>query len=188
MFGDALLTELRLCAKLNIVKKLVVSMLLTRLDYGSGLWTLAGIPGLMDRLQSVLYVAARLVFSARKYYHITPLLRELHWISYPERIAYRLAVLAFRYQHSLAPSNLSDELRASDVDLRRRLRSASTAVLVVPWSQHSTIGDGVFPVAAAKMWNTLPADVTFAPSMPSFKRRLKTELFKRCYASDSANI
>jgi len=60
MFGDALLTELRLCAKLNIVKKLVVSMLLTRLDYGSG--TLAGTPGhLMDRLQSVRNTAARLV-------------------------------------------------------------------------------------------------------------------------------
>ena len=114
---------------------------------------------------------------------------ELHWLSYPERIAYRLAVLAFRCQHSLAPSYLSDELlRASHVDSRRRLRSASTAVLVVPRSKHSTIGDRAFPVAAAKIWNTLPADVTSAPSLPSFKRRWKTELFKRCYASDSANI
>ena len=171
-----------------VLQSLVVSMVLTRLDYGSG--TLAGIPGrLMGRLQSVLNAAARLVFSARKYDHITPLLRELHWLSYPERIAYRLAVLAFRCQHSLAPSYLSDELlRASDVDSRRRLRSASTAVLVVPRSKHSTIGDRAFPVAAAKIWNTLPADVTSAPSLPSFKRRLKTELFKRCYASDSANI
>ena len=162
--------------------------MLTRLDYGSR--TLAGILGrLMGRLQSVLNAAARLVFSAWKYDHITPLLRELHWLSYPERIAYRLAVLAFRCQHSLAPSYLSDELlRASDVDSRRRLRSASTAVLVVPRSKHSTIGDRAFPVAAAKIWNTLPADVTSAPSLPSFKRRLKTELFKRIYASDSANI
>jgi len=39
---------------------MVVSMVLTRLDYGSG--TLAGIPGrLMDRLQSVLNAAERLV-------------------------------------------------------------------------------------------------------------------------------
>jgi len=40
-----------------------------------------------------------------------------------------LVVLAFRCQHSLVPSYLSDERRrASDVDSRRRLRSASTAV------------------------------------------------------------
>jgi len=76
----------------------------------------------------------------------------------------------------------------SDVDSRRRLRSASTAVLVVPRSKHSTIGDRAFPVAAAKIWNTLPVNVTSAPSLLSFKRRLKTELFKRCFASDSADI
>jgi len=93
-----------------VLQSLVVSMVLSRLDYGSG--TLAGIPNrLMDRLQSVLNAAAQLVFSARKYDHITPLLRELHWLSYPERIAYRLAVPAFRCQRSLAPSYLSDELR-----------------------------------------------------------------------------
>jgi len=55
----------------------VVSMVLTRLDHGSG--TLAGLPRhLMDRLQSVINAASRLVFSARKYDNITPLLRELH--------------------------------------------------------------------------------------------------------------
>jgi len=43
-----------------VLQSLVVSMLLTRLDYGSG--TLAGTPGhLMDRLQSVRNTAARLV-------------------------------------------------------------------------------------------------------------------------------
>jgi len=66
-------------------------MVLTHLAYGSG----TGIPGrLMDRLQSVFNAAARLVCSAWEYDHITPLLRELHWLSYPERIAYHLAVLA----------------------------------------------------------------------------------------------
>jgi len=60
-------------------------MVLVRLDYGSG--TLVGIPGrLMDRLQSVLNAAARLLFSAWKYDHITPPLHELHWLSYPERV------------------------------------------------------------------------------------------------------
>jgi len=119
-------------------------MVLTRLNYGSG--TLAGLlRHLMDRLQSVINAAARSAFSARKYDHITPLLRELHWLSYLERIAYRRAVLAFRCQHSLAPSYLSVEIhRVSDVDCRRRLRSASTAVLVVPRSKHSTIGDRAF--------------------------------------------
>jgi len=35
---------------------------------------------LMDRLQSVLNTAARLVHNSRKYDHISPLLRDLHWL------------------------------------------------------------------------------------------------------------
>src|SRR5664279_2654694 len=138
-----------------VMQSLVVSLVLTRLDYGSA--TLAGLPmQLLDRLQSVMNAAARLVFSVRKYDHVTPLLRDLHWLRAPEQIAYRLAVLAFRCQHGLAPSYLSTELqRVSDLDSRRRLRSASTTALVVSRMQHSTIGDRAFPAAAARAWNAV---------------------------------
>ena len=51
--------------------------MLTLLDYGSA--TLAGVSGpLLDRLQSVLNAAARLVRDSRKY--DSPLLRDLHWL------------------------------------------------------------------------------------------------------------
>ena len=81
-------------------------MVLTRLDYGST--TLVGLPNtLLNRLQSVLHSTARLVYSARKYDHVTSLLRDLHWLRVPERIAYRLAVLAFRCQHGTAPPYLN---------------------------------------------------------------------------------
>ena len=57
---------------------------------------LAGVSGhLLDRLQSILNAAARLVFSARRSEHISPLLRDLHWLRVPERIQFRLCVLAF---------------------------------------------------------------------------------------------
>jgi len=81
-----------------VLQLLVVSMVLTRLEY----WTLAGLPRhVMDRLQSVINTAARMV-SAPKCDHVTRLLREHHWLSYPERIAYSLAVLVFRCHHSSA--------------------------------------------------------------------------------------
>jgi len=42
---------------------------------------LAGLPAnLLDRLQSVLNAAARLIYGRRKYDHVTLLLRELHWL------------------------------------------------------------------------------------------------------------
>jgi len=67
-----------------VLQSLVVSLVLSRLDYGNA--TLAGLPGnQLERLQlqSVMNAAAQLVCSARKYEHITPLLHDLHWL--PER-------------------------------------------------------------------------------------------------------
>jgi len=41
-----------------------------------------------------------------------------------------------------------------------------------------TIGDRAFGVAASRVWNSLPPVVTSASSLTSFKRQLKTFLFK----------
>ena len=155
---------------------LVVSLVLSRLDYGSA--TLVGLPAYqIDRLQSVLNAAAWLVYSSRRYDHVTPLLRELHWL-----IDYKLAVLVYHCLNGLAPSYLANDLQCvADLDARRSLRSASTSTLVVPVMRLSTVGDCAFPVAAARVWNSLLADVTSSPLLSTFKRQLKTELFVRNY-------
>ena len=48
---------------------------------------------------------------------------------------------------------------------------------VVPLTRLRTIGDWAFPVAAAKAWNSLPAEVMSAQSLQSFKSKLKTPFF-----------
>ena len=48
-------------------------------------------------------------------------------------------------------------------------------------SRPSTVGDRSFPVAVARVWNTLSQGVISASSLPAFKRRLKTELFLRSF-------
>jgi hypothetical protein len=168
----------------HVLMSLVVSLVISRLDYGSA--TLAGLPSnLLDRLQCALNAAARLVCSARKYDHVTPLLRDLHWLRVPERIQFRLAVLAFRCLHGLAPSYLATEIRrVADVNSRQRLRSASSAALMIPLTHHSTIGDRAFPVAAARSWNSLPQSLTMQTSLPVFRRQLKTELFMRSFHAE----
>jgi len=72
------LRSVRRSTSQTVLLSLVVSLVLSRLDYGNTM--LAGLPGnQLDRLQSVMNAAARLVCSARKYKHITPLLRDLHF-------------------------------------------------------------------------------------------------------------
>jgi len=50
---------------------------------------------------------------------------------------------------------------------RRRLHSASSTFLDVQRTRLSTVGDRAFPVAAARLWNSLPSHVTAAPLSPS---------------------
>ena len=52
-----------------------------------------------------------MVFSARRNDHITPLLRDLHWLHVPERVKFRLCVLAYWCLHGMAPSYLADDLQ-----------------------------------------------------------------------------
>jgi len=152
-------------------------LVLTRPDYGNA--TLAGVASnQLDRLQSVMNAAARLVCSARKCDHSTPLLQDLHWLRVPQRIIFKLAVLAFRCLHGMAAPYLARELRrVADMDSGRRLRSASTFELNIPPTRRVTVGNRAFGVAAACVWNSLPSDVTASPSLSVFKRRLKTSLF-----------
>ena len=86
-------------ALLTLARTLIVS----KVDYCNSV--LADTPGqLQDQLQSVLNAAARLVYSARRSECITPLLRELHWLRVPERVTFRLCVLAYRCLYETAPA------------------------------------------------------------------------------------
>ena len=160
---------------------LVVSIVLSRLDYGNA--TLAGLPGyLIDRLQSVLNAATRLVNPVGKFEHVTPLLRDLHWLRVGQRVEFKQAVLVYRCLNGQGPPYLASDLhRVADLDTRRRLRSSSSDALTVPLTCLSTVGDRAFPVAAPRVWNSLPASVTLSPSLSTFKRNLKTELIARSY-------
>ena len=93
----------------------------------------------------------------------------------PERITFRLAVLAYRCQHNTAPRYLTAQLQqASNVGYQHRLRLSSSIKLDVPRTEHVTI-------TAARVWNSLPTAVQSSESLDIFRRRLKTELFERSY-------
>ena len=110
----------------------------------------------------MLNAAARLIYRRRKFDHVSPLLKELHWLRVPERITFRLAVLAYRCQHNMAPRYLTAQLHhASNVGYRqrRRLCSSSSAMLDVPRTGHVAIGGRVFSSTTARVWNSLPTAV-----------------------------
>jgi len=61
---------------------------------------------LIQRLQSVQNATARLVTGARRRDHITPVLRQLHWLPVRQRIDFKLAVLVYKSLLGLTPPYL----------------------------------------------------------------------------------
>ena len=97
--------------------------------------TLVGLPAkLLNRLQAVINTAACLVCHSVKADHITPVLKDLHWL----RIQYKLCVLASKCQHSLAPlvrSTLTSRSNGAHGvwDHRVHQRSSYQLLVVTEW-------------------------------------------------------
>ena len=102
---------------------------------------LFGLPThLMRRLQSVLNAAVRLIYRGlRTRDHITDTLISLHWLRAPERIQYKLAILAYRVLHGDTPRYLGPLIRVDDLPGRRPLRSSYTNRLVIPQVKLSAV-------------------------------------------------
>ena len=143
---------------------------------------LVGLPAyLLDRLQSVLNAATRLIFRKKLYDHITEATASLHWLRARERIIFKVAVMTFKVLHRLAPPYLGPFVRVADLPGRRGLRSADSDELIIPSHRLATVGSRAFPVAGAKIWNGLPICVTSTDSLLTFRRYLKHYLFTLSY-------
>ena len=174
------LRQIRRSVPTETFQTLVVSLVLTRLDFGNSV--LVGLPvHLVRRLQSVLNAAARLTYHLRRSDHITDALVCLHWLRVPERVQYKIAVLTYKVLHGQAPHYLGPFTRVADLPGRRSLRSVGTNRLVVPPVKLSTVGSRAFPVVGPQIWNDLPEDVASAESLSIFRQRLKTHLFTKSF-------
>ena len=159
---------------------LIHSFVTTRIDYCNSL--LYGLPQfLIDKLQRVHNTAARLVTNSHKFCHITPVLRDLHWLPVKFRIDFKILLLTFKCLHNSAPSYLRDLIKVRPKS-KYELRS-NEAVLLKPLKSKTsvTLGGRAFQSAAPVLWNNLPLALRKIDSLTTFKSALKSYLFKLAF-------
>lgn len=170
------ISQIRKYLSIEATAKLVVSLILSRIDYCNSL--LSNLPATtILPLQRVQNNAARLVLKKRKHDHITPLLQTLHWLPVTNRILYKTLTLCYKSINNSAPLYLSTSLQTHTT--ARPLRSSADNLLLHIPRTNLTLGSRAFSVAAPRSWNDLPLNLRSKSSVLSFKSSLKTHLFPK---------
>ena len=161
---------------MDAAHSLVRAMIHSRLDSCNSL--LAGLPtGQMSRLLSVLRAATRLVLGLPGRAPVSAAMRDtLHWLSFPQRVTFKLCLLTYKCLHGLALNYLSHfYMLLTSVPGRPLLRWADANKLLVPQSCMTSFGPRSFGSSGLTAWNDMPAHLcNFDLILRDFRQLLKT--------------
>ena len=160
---------------------LVSAFVLSRIDYCNSL-LFGSTHDVTSHLQRIQNYAARVILRLSMSSSITIHLRSLHCLPVKVRSTCKTACLCYHCHNSTAPSYVADMLHEKPLHTRNTRSSSYTMPLLNrPAHSKATLGYRSFSFASSSVWNSIPNDVRCAPSLSSFKSRLKTYLFRSVY-------
>ena len=104
------------------------------------------------KLQIVQNVPCRIVSGAKKYDHVTPLLKSLSWLPVKDQLYYRQAIMAFKCMTSHAPEYLTSQFITREQVSQRTTRSSQK--LNIPLFRTAS-GLRTFYYITDKLWKNL---------------------------------
>ncbi|KAK9394532.1 hypothetical protein NXF25_015060 [Crotalus adamanteus] len=134
------------------------------------------------RLQLVQNAAARAIVGTQRCAHVSPILRELHWLPVGLRTQFKVLVITFKALHGIGPGYLQDRILPHSS--QRPVRSHRLGLLQVPSARQCRLAGPrgrAFSVVAPTWWNQLPPEVRTTPTLPAFKKAVKTLLFRQAW-------
>jgi len=168
---------------------IATSLVQSKLDYCNSLYH--GLPkSQIKRLQAIQNSLARCVTLTPRFHHITPVLKDLHWLRIEQRIQYKIISLTYSSLQNNSPVYLRRLLTFPTN--RQSTRSSSLVTLFKPSVKLATAKRS-FSFAAPTLWNSLPSHMRqpstndvgqsgcMSLSRSTFHKRLKTHLFSQSY-------
>ena len=137
-------------------ERLIHAFISSRIDNCNSLF--CGLPvAKSEKLQRVQNAAARLVTGSKRTEHITPTVRNLHWLPVEQRMKFKTALLVYKTLNGMSPSYIKELIVPYTPACR--LRSCNKGLLKIPKSRTSSFGDRMFSAAAPRLWNSLPDNI-----------------------------
>ena len=162
---------------------LVSAFVLSRIDYCNSL-LFGSTHDVTSHLRRIQNYAARTILCLLKSSSITIHLKSLHWLPVKVRSTYKIACLCYHCHSSTAPSYVTDMLHKKPFHTSNTRSSSYTmSLLNRPARSKATHGDR----SSSSVWNSIPY-VRCAPSLSSFKSRLRTYLFRSVYKDRTVSL
>ena len=133
---------------IDATKALVHAFATSRFDYGNV--QLIGLShDQMNKLQQIRNMATRVITFTSRRGHITPIVKDLHWLPVKCRIEYKIIRCVYRCLNGTAPLYLANLLKGQN----RRTRSSEQHLLDIPRTKLDNFGDRSFRVVGPRLWN-----------------------------------
>ena len=155
---------------LDGLKMLVNALVISRLDYCNCL--LYGIPKYQrDKLQRIQNTAAPLVMGLKRSDHVTPILKNLHWLPVEKRTEFiKIILITYKTIYGQSADYLKPLIEMYQPS--RTLRSASRSLVCPQKAKTENFGCSAFSFVAPKLWNSLPEDIKNVKIVICFKNKL----------------
>ena len=111
--------------------------------------------------------------------HITPILKNLHWLPVEARINFNILLITYKILNGQSSSYLEPIIQGYHP--LRTLRSSTRSLFRIPSIKSNSYGGRAFTETAPKLWNSIAEYIKRAETVETFKTRLKTFLFQKHY-------
>ena len=161
---------------------LILALVIGCLDYCSSL--LYGLPAsYIIRLQQFQNAAVRLISNTcMRFDHISPVMKDLHWLPVKYRIMFKLVVYTFKALHGSAPTYIHQLIRLKPQSNYNLRSNTKHLLLDLPNKTKKTTGDRAIFAAALTLWNALPDELRALGCLKTFMAPLKTHYFKLAFS------
>ena len=163
---------------IDTAKLLTCSLVLTHLDFVNSI--LCGLPDYQfERLQRIQNWAAKIVLGSA-YVDSQSALKSLHWLPIKERVNFKVLCLVHKCLRNSAPQYLKELLSLKTFTKNTRA-STEPFTLHIPRTKKATFASRSFSACGPVLWNELPAYLREVMDFKTFKRCLKTHIFKTVF-------